>query len=106
MRYFSVEFVQSFSENLVFDFLISTFFETPDVSEHLEISVLYLLESETILEMRSVKEKMDATTEKLQNLDLMDIEHDILNIKATIESVHLTISDRAELIASFEIVGL
>ena len=56
--------------------------------------------------MRSVKEKMDITTGKLQNLDLMDIEQDILNIKSTIESVHLTISDRAELIASFEIVGL
>lgn len=84
----------------------STFFETPDVSENIEISIIYLLESETILSLRAVLEKMKATAEKLANLDLYDIEKDIYSIKSEIDEIHQTISDRAELIASFEIVGL
>ena len=83
----------------------STFFETPDISENIEISVLYLLESETILEMRSTKKDIQTVSEKLIALDLFDIEKDILKIKSNIEEVNQTIADRAELIASFEIVG-
>jgi hypothetical protein len=83
----------------------STFFETPDVSENIEISVLYLLESETILEIRSTKEDITKVSEKLTALDLFDIEKDIFSIKSNIEEISTTISDRAELIASFEIVG-
>ncbi|MHA2276292.1 MAG: hypothetical protein ACXAC2_11015, partial [Candidatus Kariarchaeaceae archaeon] len=83
----------------------STFFETPDVSENIEISVLYLLESETILEIRSIKEDIAKVSEKLTALDLFDIEKDIFSIKSNLEEVRTIISDRAELIASFEIVG-
>lgn len=83
----------------------STFFETPDISENIEISVLYLLESETILEFRSTKEDIQNASEKLEALDLLNIERDIYKIKSNIEEINTTISDRAELIASFEIVG-
>ena len=83
----------------------STFFETPDISENIEISVLYLLESETILEFRSTKEDIHNASEKLTALDLLNIERDIYKIKSNIEEINTTISDRAELIASFEIVG-
>ncbi|MCE7733439.1 MAG: hypothetical protein GPJ54_01085 [Candidatus Heimdallarchaeota archaeon] len=83
----------------------STFFETPDISENIEISVLYLLESETILEFRSTKDDIQKVSEKLEALDLLDIERDIYRIKSNIEEINTTISDRAELIASFEIVG-
>ncbi|MHA2251559.1 MAG: hypothetical protein ACXAD7_14440 [Candidatus Kariarchaeaceae archaeon] len=84
----------------------STFFETPNVSENLEISVLYLLESETILTIKDVKENMLKVSQKLTDLDLFEIERDIFVIRDNIEEVKLTISDRAELIASFEIVGI
>lgn len=83
----------------------STFFETPDISENIEISVLYLLESETILEFRSTKEDIQNASRKLESLDLSNIERDIYKIKSNIEEISTTISDRAELIASFEIVG-
>jgi len=83
----------------------STFFETPDVSENIEISVLYLLESETILEFRATMEDVQNVSKKLEALDLFDIEKDIFKIKNNIEEINTTISDRAELIASFEIVG-
>ena len=83
----------------------STFFETPDISENIEISVLYLLESETILEFRATKEDIQNVSKKLEALDLFDIEKDIFKIKSNIEEINTTISDRAELIASFEIVG-
>ncbi len=84
----------------------STFFETPIVSENLEISVLYLLESETILTITDIKEKMESVIQKLEALELFEIERDIFQIKSNLEEVSLTISDRAELIASFEIVGI
>lgn len=83
----------------------STFFETPDISENIEISVLYLLESETILEMRQIKENVSLISKKLEDLDLLNIENDIFQIKNDVDAVNSTISDRAELIASFEIVG-
>ena len=83
----------------------STFFETPDISENIEISVLYLLESETILEIRQIRENVKLISKKLEDLDLLDIENDIFKVQSDIEAVQTTISDRAELIASFEIVG-
>ncbi|OLS28813.1 MAG: hypothetical protein HeimC2_04140 [Candidatus Heimdallarchaeota archaeon LC_2] len=83
----------------------STFFETPNISDNIEISVLYLLESETILEIRSIKENISTVSKKLEALDLLNIENEIFKIKSDIEAVNTTISDRAELIASFEIVG-
>lgn len=83
----------------------STFFDTPDVSANLEISVLYILESETILELNSIKENMNRVIQRLQNLDLLDIEKDIYKIKTDISEVYQTISDRAELIASYEIIA-
>ena len=83
----------------------STFFETPNISDNIEISVLYLLESETILEIRSIKENVAEISKKLEDLDLLNIENEIFKIKSDVEAVNTTISDRAELIASFEIVG-
>ena len=84
----------------------STFFETPNIFDNIEVSILYLLESETILEMRSLIDLMEKTAERLKNLDLTDIEQNILAIRDSVIEVKTTITDRAELIASFEIVGL
>ena len=49
---------------------------------------------------------MEKTAERLKNLDLTDIEQNILAIRDSVIEVKTTITDRAELIASFEIVGL
>ncbi|MHA2090470.1 MAG: hypothetical protein ACW98K_06385 [Candidatus Kariarchaeaceae archaeon] len=84
----------------------STFFETPDVSDNLDLSVIYLLESETILSIQSTKDEMVSVLNKLEALELFEIEKDIFQIKQHIEEIKIIISDRAELIASFEIVGI
>lgn len=84
----------------------STFFETPDVSDSLELTVIYVLESETILEIRDIKDDTTKIYNKLIDIDLLDIEKEVFRVKNQIEEVKATISDRAELIASFELVGI
>jgi len=84
----------------------STFFETPDVSDSLDIEVIYVLESETILEMRDILGEIEKVKKKLDEMELLDIEKDVFRIKDMVDEVNTTISDRAELIASFELVGI
>ncbi|MHA2503611.1 MAG: hypothetical protein ACXAE3_12160 [Candidatus Kariarchaeaceae archaeon] len=84
----------------------STFFETPDVSDSLDLEVIYVLESETILQLRDILDDIHKMSAKLRDLELLDIEKDVFAVKEYIEEVKTTITDRAELIASFELVGI
>ena len=83
----------------------STFFESNDVSVLLELSVLYTLEHECILQLNKLKKDMQETNQRLENLDMFDMEGDIVGMRKAIRAVYKDLSDRAELIASFEIVN-
>ncbi|MDH5401033.1 MAG: hypothetical protein OEY49_00970 [Candidatus Heimdallarchaeota archaeon] len=83
----------------------STFFDTANVSDILDLSVIYVLESETIVTSSEVVDKVQIINDKLSNLELQNIEQDILATKSDIKEIYTIISDRAELIASFELVG-
>jgi ribosomal protein S8 len=83
----------------------STFFESSDVSVLLEVTVLYTLEHECILQLNKLKKEMQDINTRLESLDMFDMETDIVKIRNAIRAVHKDLSDRAELIASFEIVN-
>ncbi len=83
----------------------STFFESSDVSILLELTVLYTLEHECILQLNKLKKEMTEVNEKLVNLDMFDMEGDIIKMRNAVRAVYKDLSDRAELIASFEIVN-
>jgi hypothetical protein len=75
------------------------------VSVLLEITVLYTLEHECILQLNKLTKEMQDINVRLENLDMFDMESDIVKIRNAIRGVYKDLSDRAELIASFEIVN-
>ena len=92
----------------------TTFFITPDVSEWIDIPVIYKLETDIIL----LTDSLNSNIEKL-NLDLdgvisgeeapdsvmSKLSKSIASIYQDVKKLHKLISDRAELISSFEIVA-
>lgn len=84
----------------------STFFEAKDISTIIEISVVYILESEIILSINSLQKLSSTIYENLINVDMLDIEKNILRFQKNMNEVSVAIRDRAELIASFELVGV
>ena len=84
----------------------STFFDANDISTIIEISVVYILESEIILSINSLKKLSATIFDKLINVEMLDIEKNILQFQKDMNEVSVAIKDRAELIASFELVGV
>ncbi len=90
----------------------STFFETTEVSEWIDVPVLYTLESEMVLILDSMKEEI------MEIIDLLNTPNRLPSKKETTKKaleeieklltncneLYVMISDRAELLASFEIV--
>ena len=83
----------------------STFFESSDVTILLELTVLYTLEHECILQLNKLKKEMVEINQRLDNLDMFDMEGDIVKMRSAIRAIYKDLSDRAELIASFQIVN-
>lgn len=82
----------------------STFFDTPDVSEWLDIPVIYVIESEMIVLTADLKKEMEMTLSELSNRNLDEIANLVGKIRADVSELYTMIMDRAELFASFEIV--
>lgn len=83
----------------------STFFDAIDVSSIIEISVIYIIESEIILTIDACKILARKINEEIANVMLENVEKDVMALKKNIDGFSRAIRDRAELIASFELVG-
>jgi hypothetical protein len=83
----------------------STFFDTPKVEEWIDIPVLYILESEMIIICDSLRRSLTNLLDQLLGDNLSDVESKIKSVRADVSELHTMVLDRAELLASFEIVG-
>lgn len=90
----------------------STFFETPDVSEWIDVPVIYIIETEMILTIEDTDRLLDQIKNLISgntNIEVADVipsvEKLILEIAKAVSDLYGMIWERAELIASFEIVG-
>ncbi|MCY3412335.1 MAG: hypothetical protein INQ03_11930 [Candidatus Heimdallarchaeota archaeon] len=84
----------------------STFFEANDVTSIIEISIIYILESETLLTIENCKSLSEKIYEDLVNVNMLEVEKEILQLQRAIREISNNIKDRGELIASFELVGV
>lgn len=84
----------------------STFFDSPKISEWIEISVLYIIESEMILIADEILRQMKDMLEGFQKEEAMQIELKIMEIEKGVRELTSSLNERAELIASFEIMAL
>ncbi len=84
----------------------STFFDSPRIDEWIEVNVFYILESEAILQLEEVKNEMKRILERFENGDTGMIEKEIIFLSEKIDELYTSLMDRAELIASMEIMAL
>ncbi len=84
----------------------STFFDANDVSSIIEISVIYIIESEIILTINASKDIAIQIYDDIININMENVEKNVMKLKRNIDGFSRSIRDRAELIASFEIVGI
>ena len=90
----------------------STFFETTDVSEWIDVSIIYTLESEMVFLLDTIKNEIVVINEKLSTPSRLpskkELTKEVLNLieklVSDVNEIYVMISDRAELLASFEIV--
>ena len=90
----------------------STFFETTEVSEWIDVPVLYTLESEMVLILDSMKEEIMEIIDFLNTPNRLPSKkeatkkalEEIERLLTNCNELYVMISDRAELLASFEIV--
>ncbi len=87
------------------DYRFSTFFETT-VLEGIEVDIIYELENTTLEQLTTVKSKAIEARGRLKVLDIDGIGDDIISIGRDIGSAHHLISDRTELITSFEKISI
>ena len=79
----------------------STFFVTRKL-EGISIDVLYIIELDVVKNLEAIDIIMDAILQRLQTMDLVEIEGDVTTLFANVVTVQKTLHERAELIASFE----
>ncbi|MHA1910636.1 MAG: hypothetical protein ACTSYA_02970 [Candidatus Kariarchaeaceae archaeon] len=83
----------------------TTFFVTKKL-EGISIDILYIIELDVVKNLEAIDIIMDAILQRLQTMDLVEIEGDVTTLYANVESVKKTMHERAELIASFEKLDL
>ena len=79
----------------------STFFVTKKL-EGISIDILYFIELDVVKGLEAVEIIIDAILQRLQTMDLVEIEGDVATLYANVMSIKKTLFERAELIASFE----
>jgi len=83
----------------------STFFVTKKL-EGISTDILYFIELDVVKNIEAIDIIIDAILQRLQTMDLVEIEGDVTTLYANVESVRKTLHERAELIASFEKLDL
>ncbi len=84
----------------------STFFDSPKVKEWIDINVLYIIESEMILVSEDIKKHMRTVLERFEGEETALIEKEIMIIHKNVNELATSLKERAELLASFEIMAL
>lgn len=84
----------------------STFFDSPKVEEWIDINVLYIIESEMILVAEDIKNHMKTVLERFEREETAQIEKEIMIIQKNVNELATSLKERAELLASFEIMAL
>ena len=70
------------------------------------IDILYFIELDVVKGLEAVDIIIDAILQRLQTMDLVEIEGDVTTLFANVTSIRKTLHERAELIASFEKLDL
>ena len=83
----------------------STFFVTKKL-EGISIDIIYIIELDVVKNLDAIDIILDAILQRLQTMDLVEIEGDVTTLYANVLSVRKTLHERAELIASFEKLDL
>jgi hypothetical protein len=83
----------------------STFFVTKKL-EGISIDIIYIIELDVVKNLEAIDIILDAILQRLQTMDLVEIEGDVTTLYANVRSVQKTLHERAELIASFEKLDL
>ncbi len=82
----------------------STFFDSEKIEDWIEVSVFYVLETESLSFINQIQQQIDEVLEYLQHDKIFSIEKSLLDLKKNIDEVYYLLHDRAELISSFEIM--
>ncbi len=86
------------------DYKHTTFFDNPTL-EGLDVSVLYLLESEAFALLEDMKVLTEDTLGRLREANFENIDQLVARLVQLANSLVQLLGDRIELIASFEIIG-
>lgn len=84
----------------------STFFDSPIIEEWIDINVLYIIESEMILVAEETKNHMKEVLSRFEKEETALIEKEIMLIQKNVNELATSLKERAELLASFEIMAL